>query len=118
MPDTFGITDTIYVEREPSSPDKAVTVYQLPGEEGLNSIIDIETHSVRVQCRDAKGGRKSAFGIIGAVRDALHRLVEFTTSTSRIIQILQSGSIELMEFDENDRPRYSAVFIMQRTAKI
>lgn len=115
MLETFGNTAVIFVEKEPSTPDKAVTVYQLPGEQGKDSVIEVETHSIRVKCRDVKGNRETAYNKIYAVTEQLHRLAEYRTSASRIIQIIQNGSIEFNGFDQNDRPAYSADFVMQRT---
>jgi hypothetical protein len=111
--------ETIFVSREPSPPpDNVITVYSVPGGDGKEPNIDYERAMVQVRSRGGKGGYGQAFDRLEAAAAYLHRLTNYTTAGSKIILVLQQGSISLLEYDDNDRPSLSVDFLVHKTGLV
>lgn len=115
--DGVGTAGTdLFVNKEPqknSSPIAAI--YDTGGydPDATGKVYDKPTVMARVKGVD--GGITAATALIQSIKSALHGREPETISGSRYKGIWQVGDIMFVEYDERNRPVFSANFRLQRT---
>jgi len=112
--------DTIWINKEPSdsalkTPDAFLIIYDTGGTdpEATGKIFDKPTINIRVKGR--KGDYSGAQVMIQAVKAALHQRDSETKNSARYMGIWQVGEIAFVEYDDQNRPTFTANFRMHRT---
>lgn len=112
--------DTAFINKEPSAqalkvPDAFVVIYDSGGfdPEAAGKNFDKPTVNVRVKGRP--GDFAGAQALIQSVKASLHQRTPETKNSTRYLGIWQMGEIAFVEYDDENRPVFSANFRVHRT---
>lgn len=107
---TFG--QTLFVSREPTSPDDCVTVYDTGGFPP-DVVANYQRPTVQVRVRNKS--YESGWSAINGIRDALHGLHQEVISGTRYIAIWATGEPACIGYDESNRALFTINFRIHRT---
>ena len=106
---------TLWIGKEPKTPNKVMTVYDTGGFDQEASY-EYERPTVQVRARGDVGEYLEARVFLLEAVDELHAKIGEDINETRYVQILQQGDILFVEWDESNRPVFTANFAIQRTS--
>jgi len=105
----------LFVGKEPTTPANCVTVFDTPG--GLDDVT-LNNDSVYqrpfIQIRVRNLDYDTGWALIDGIRDLLHGKGPETWNGTLYSSIVSTGDPALLDWDNNDRPRFFINFAMQR----
>ncbi len=105
----------LFIAKMPETPDECVCIYDSGG---ASPMADYEYDYPTVQIR-IRGGRfeyQTGWALAKDIRDVLHGKVNDTINSTRYIQIVSSGDIIFIAWDELERPIFSVNFEIHRAS--
>ena len=110
----------LFVHREPASPDATITVSDIAGfDADARSEYEYERPVVNIRVRGARNtGAQAAYETAKSIWDILRLVVDETWGNSTYIALYPVSSIQLLSFDEVDRPVYLLSFRIHRTPSV
>jgi len=110
----------LFVHREPASPDAAVTVFDVAGfDPDGRSEYEYERPVVNIRVRGVRNtGAQTAYATAKAIWDVLRLVTAESWGNSTYIAIWPTSSIQLVTYDEVDRPVYLLSFRIHRTPSV
>lgn len=105
----------LFIGMEPKSPDDCATIFDTPGF-GRDLFYDkaIMYHRPSVQVRVRNKSYTAGWAVIQKITNALHNEV-FTINGMRYTMVKCTIEPAILDYDENDRPRFVTTFDLQRT---
>ena len=101
----------LFIGLMPSSPDTCVALYEYAGSPPMEVFVDnastIEIPSVQVMARAGRNDYPTAKALMESVRDVLTGITDETISGVRFLRVNQISSINYLNTDDNDRPRFT-----------
>ena len=102
---------TLFIGLMPTSPDVCVALYEYAGsppmEVFVNNAATIEMPSVQVMTRAGRNDYPTARALMESVRDVLTGITDETISGVRFLRVNAISSINYLNTDDNDRPRFT-----------
>jgi hypothetical protein len=102
---------TLFIGLMPTSPDVCVALYEYAGsppmEVFVNNAATIEMPSVQVMTRAGRNDYPTAKALMESVRDVLTGITDETISGVRFLRVNAISSINYLNTDDNDRPRFT-----------
>jgi hypothetical protein len=102
---------TLFIGLMPTSPDVCVALYEYAGsppmEVFVNNAATIEMPSVQVMTRAGRNDYPAARVLMESVRDVLTGITDETISGVRFLRVNAISSINYLNTDDNDRPRFT-----------
>jgi len=99
----FGTT--LFVSREPTTPDFCMTIYDTGGEAPEeDKTLEFENPSIMIRVRGSRGGYVAAMSKAFEIQTELHGKTNSSWNGTRYIWIFAKQSPYLIEYDDNDRP--------------
>lgn len=109
-----SLATNIFIGLLPDQPDKCLALYEYAGEEPRevfrNEAASIEVPTVVVMARGARNDYPTARDFAADARDALCAIVDETISSVRFLRVKETSSINYVNSDDNDRPRFTVTF--------
>ena len=109
-----SLANNIFIGLLPDQPDKCLALYEYAGEEPRevfrNEAASIEVPTVVVMARGARNDYPTARDFAVDARDALCAIVDETISGVRFLRVKETSSINYVNSDDNDRPRFTVTF--------
>lgn len=110
---TFG-TD-LMIGREPATPDDCVTIFDTPGGAPQQTFIQGEDYyypSIQIRVRNTS--YFTGWNLINDIKVLLHNRAQEIVNGTLYSAIICSQEPALLDWDENDRPRFVTTFNIQR----
>lgn len=112
--------DTIWINKEPSDaalkvPDAFLIIYDTGGFDPEATGKNFDKPTVNIRVKGISGDYAGAQTMVQAVKASLHQRDPETKNSTRYMGIWQVGEIAFVEYDENNRPVFTANFRMHRT---
>lgn len=110
----------LFIGLMPTSPDVCVALYEYAGSPPMevfaNNAATLEMPSVQVMTRAGRNDYPTARNLIESVRDVLTSITDETISGVRFLRVSEINSINYLNTDDNDRPRFtlSLQVVMER----
>lgn len=105
------VATNVFIGLLPDQPDKCLSLYeyagQAPYEVFRNEAATIEIPTVVVMTRGARNDYPAARQFAEDARDALCSIVDETISGVRFLRVAEASSINYVNTDDNDRPRFT-----------
>ena len=109
---TFG--DDLFVGREPAKPNRVVTIFDTPGRAPLLTLQSATYHYPSIQVRVRDTGYREGWIRINDIRNVLHARTRETRNGTVYELIAADQEPALLDWDENNRPRFVSSFEIQR----
>ena len=119
--DAVGVkTVTIFGSKEPSdaalkASDAFMMIYDTGGFDPEATGVNFDKPTINIRVKGRAGDYDGAQAMIQAVKASLHQRTPETKNSTRYMGIWQVGEIAFVEYDENNRPTFTANFRMHRT---
>lgn len=112
---TDGFTNKEPGENDLKDSDPIAIIYDTGGfdPEATGKTFDKPTVTVRV--KGATSGYDAAQALVQSIKAALHQRDPETINSARYMGIWQTGEIAFVEYDDRNRPIFTANFRMHRT---
>lgn len=94
---------TIFVGKEPLTPDSSITVYRYGGESPVPNL-RLDYPNVQIRVRGAVNGYVAAEQVMQNIKNALTRLTKQTINTNVYVGFWQKGDTIFLRYDEKERP--------------
>lgn len=102
---------TLFIGLMPTSPDVCVALYEYAGSPPMEVFVDnaetIEMPSVQVMVRAGRNDYPTGKALTESVRDVLTGITDETISGVRFLRVNAISSINYLNTDDNDRPRFT-----------
>jgi hypothetical protein len=114
------LAQNLFIGLMPTTPDACITLYEYAGSPPMEVFQDnaatLEMPSVQVMTRAARNDYPAAKALMESVRDTLTAITDETISGVRFLRVNQINSINYLNTDDNDRPRFtlSLQVVMER----
>jgi len=105
----------LFVAKMPETPDECVCIYDSGG--GSPEVnYEYDFPSVQVRVRGNRFAYQTGWALAKDVRDVLHGKTNEIINSTRYIQIVSSGDIIFVTWDEMERPIFSINFEIHRAS--
>ena len=113
---SLGLTfaTDLFVGREPPEPDDSVTIFDTPGFPPALNLNDQGYEYPSVQIRVRSNDYLTGWNLIHAIQVVLHGKAGETWNATLYTVIYCSSGPALLDWDENNRPRFIINFNLQR----
>jgi hypothetical protein len=105
------VATNVFIGLMPDQPDKVIALYEYAGQAPLevfrNETATIEVPTVIVMARAARNDYPTARAFLEDARDALCGIIDETISNVRFLRVAEASSINYVNTDDNDRPRFT-----------
>jgi len=105
----------LFVAKMPETPDECVCIYDSGGG-APEANYEYDYPSVQIRVRGDRMGYQAGWALAKDIKDTLHGKTNETINSTRYIQIVCSGDIIFVAWDELERPIFSVNFEIHRTS--
>ena len=105
----------LFVSKMKEDVDECVCIYDGPGG-SPEANYELDYPSVQIRVRGNKMAYREGWALAKDVRDVLHGMTDKTINGTRYLEIVCSGDIMFIAYDESERPIFSVNFNIHRTA--
>ncbi len=111
----YVLGTNVFVGKEPASPDNCITIFDTPGfppqlTTDRTEVYEYPTIQIRVRDR----GYQNGFTVINDIKTLLHGVGQTTINGTFYSLISCSSGPALLDWDEKERCRWIANFMVQR----
>ena len=111
----LAFASTLFIGKEPVSPDDCVTIFDTPGEPPDTFYSnDAVYNRPSIQIRVRNTSYLSGWAIINNIKVLLHNLAQTTVNGTLYSAVFCSSEPALLDWDANDRARFVTTFDIQR----
>jgi hypothetical protein len=110
----LAFASSLFVNKEPAKPDNTVTIFDTPGFPPYMGFTDVGYEYPSIQIRVRNRSQEDGWNLINEIYLLLHGRAHETWNNAIYESIRASGSIALLDWDDNGRVRFIINFNIQR----